>query len=71
MASRGCGRHQAESVPKDPTNFMDTQWEMAYAMREQAATAHQMMNKLRRQPEGGCEGNLNGPEVDLEYLKFT
>ena len=40
-------------------------------MREQAAVVHQMMNQLRRQPEGGQGENPNGPEVDLEYLKFA
>ena len=40
-------------------------------MREQAATAHQMMDQLGRQPEGGRRGNPNGPKVDLEYLKFA
>ena len=40
-------------------------------MREQAATTHQMMDQLGKQPKGGHEGNLNGPKVDLEYLKFS
>ena len=50
---------------------MDMLREMAYAMREQVATAHQMMDQLGRQPEGDHGGNPNGPEVDLEYLKFA
>ena len=45
--------------------------EMAYAMREQAATAHQMMDQLGKQPEVGHGGNPNGLGVDLEYLKFA
>ena len=40
-------------------------------MREQAAAMHQMMDHLGRQTEPDYRGNPNGPEVDLEYLKFT
>ena len=49
---------------------MDTMREMAYAMLEQVAAVHQMMDQLGRQPEVGHGGNPNGPGVDLEYLKF-
>ena len=49
---------------------MDTLRKMAYAMLEQAATVHQMMNQLGRQLEGGRGGNPNGPEVNLEYLNL-
>ena len=45
--------------------------EMAHAMREQAAIAHQMMDQLGKQPEVGHGGNPNGLRVDLEYLKFA
>ena len=45
--------------------------EMAYAMREQVAAAHQIMDQLGRKPDVGQGGNLNGLEVDLEYLKFA
>ena len=56
---------------EDSVDFMDKLWEMAYAMQEQAATAPQIMDQLGRQPEAGHEGNPNGSEVDLEYLKFA
>ena len=55
---------------EDPADFMGTMREMAYAMQEQAAIAHQMMDQLGRRPEVGDGGNPNGPEVDLEYLQF-
>ena len=71
MASRGRGRPRTVPTPEDPIDFMDTLWEMAYAMQEQAAVAHQMMDQLRRQPEGGHGGNQNDLEVDFEYLKFA
>ena len=71
MASQGHGGPRTIPTPEDPANFMDTLREMAYAMREQPATTHQMMDQLGRQPKGGCGGNPNGPEVDLEYLKFV
>ena len=29
------------------------------------------MDQLGRRPDAGHGGNLNGSEVDLEYLKFT
>ena len=45
--------------------------EMAYAMREQATAAHQMMDQLGSKPDVSQGGNLNGLEVDLEYLKFA
>ena len=50
---------------------MGTLREMAYAMREQATVAHQMMEQMGRKPEEGHGGNPNGAEVDLEYLKFA
>ena len=50
---------------------METMREMAYAMKEQAAAAYQMMDQLGIQPEVGHRGNPNGPGVDLEYLKFA
>ena len=56
---------------EEPTKFMDTIREMTYAIREQVATVHQMMDQLGRQPEAGLERNPNGPRVDLEYLKFA
>ena len=56
---------------EDPTDFLGMFWDMAYAMREQAATVHKMMDQLERQHEAGHGGNPNGPEVDLEYLKFA
>ena len=71
MASRGRGRPQAVPTPEGPSEFMDTLREMAYAMREQAAAAHQMMDQLGRQPGAGHGANQNGLGVDLEYLKFT
>ena len=56
---------------EESTKFMDTMWEMAYAMREQVVAAHQMMDQLGREPEVGHGRNPNGPRVDLEYLKFV
>ena len=56
---------------EESAEFIDTMQEIAYAMREQATAAHQMMDQLGRQPEVGHGGNPNGPGVDLEYLKFA
>ena len=39
-------------------------------MREHATTVNQMMDQLGRQRKEGHGGNPNGPENDLEYLKF-
>ena len=50
---------------------------MAYAMREQTAAAHQMMDQLGRQPEAGYGGNPHNPRnphgrgANLDYLKFA
>ena len=33
---------------EDPTDFMDTMREMAYAIREQSAAAQQMIDQLGR-----------------------
>ena len=71
MSSKGHGRPQTAPTPEDLADFMDTLWEMAYAMREQAAAAHQMMDQLGRQLGAGHGGNPNGLGVDLEYLKFA
>ena len=65
------GRPRARPAPEHPVDFIGTQWEIAYAMREQAVATHQMMDQLVRQPEEGHGGNPNGPEVDLNYLKFA
>ena len=51
--------------------IMGTLQEMAYMMREQVATAHQMMDQLGRQHKVGREGNPNGPKVNLEHLKLA
>ena len=48
---------------------MGTLREIAYAMREQAIAAHQMMEQMGQQPKKGHGGNSNRAEVDLEYLK--
>ena len=71
MASRGRGRPRTIPTPEDPADFMDTLREMAYAIREQAAVAHQMMDQLGRQLRASHGGNPNGPGLDLEYLKFA
>ena len=44
---------------------------MAYAMREQATAAYQMMEQMGRQPEESQGGNPNRAEINLEYLKFA
>ena len=41
MASGRRERPQVEPAPKDPPDFIGTQQEMAYAMREHAVAAHQ------------------------------
>ena len=71
MASGRRGRPRTEPAQEETTEFMNTMREMAYAMREQAAAATQMMGQLGRQPEVGPRGNPNGLGVDLEYLKFA
>ena len=71
MASGRRGRPQTTPIQDDPADFIDTMREMAYAMREQVATVHQMIEQLGRLPEAGLGGNPNGPGVDLEYLKFA
>ena len=53
MASSRRGRPRAESTPKDLADFLGTLREMAYAMREQAAVAHQIMDQLGRRPKPG------------------
>ena len=70
-ASSRRGRPWNQPAPEDPAELMGTLREMAYAMREQAVAAHKMMDQLGRQPEVNQGGNLNGPEVDLKYLKFA
>ena len=40
MAFGRHGRPRAELAPEDPTDFMGTLREMAYAMKEQATMAH-------------------------------
>ena len=70
MASRRHGRPRREPALDDPTDFMGTLREMAYTMREQVATAHQMMDQLGRQPEAGQGGNPKGLEV-CNLLNFS
>ena len=68
---------RAAPTREDLANFMDTMHEMAYAMREQAAATHQMMDQLDKWLEAGHGGNLHGlgnPHglgADLDYLKFA
>ena len=64
-------RVQEELAPKDLTEFICVLQEMAYAMKEQAAVAHQMMEEVGWQPKEGHGGNPNRAKVDLEYLKFA
>ena len=71
IASGRRGRPQAGPASEDPANFMCTLQAMAYAMREQATTAHQMMDQLGRQLEEGHGGNPNWPEVNFVRLKFV
>ena len=71
MASDRQGRARVVPTSEDPTDLMGTLWEMAYAIREEAAAMHQMMDRLGRQHEADQGGNSNGLEVDLEYLKFA
>ena len=47
MASERSGRPQREPAPEVPTNFMDTLQEMAYTMREQATTTHQIVEYMQ------------------------
>ena len=56
---------------EDRTDFMDTMRELAYAMLEQAATTHQMMDRLGRRLEAGHGGNPHGLGAYLYYLKFA
>ena len=71
MASGTLGRPRMTPTQEGPADFMNTLREMAYAMQEQAAVAHQMMDQLGRWPEAGHGENPNGREMDLEYLKFA
>ena len=71
MAAGRRGRPWVNIAPEDLADFMGTWREMAYAMREQAVAAHQMMDYLGRQSEASQGGNRNGLEVDLEYFKFV
>ena len=71
MVSGRHGRPQTKRTLEDPIDFMGTLQETAYVIREQVVVARQMMNQLGRQLEGVHEGNPNGPEIDLEYLKFV
>ena len=48
MASERRGRPHTTLAQEDPADFMDMMREMAHAMREQAATAHQMTDQLGR-----------------------
>ena len=64
------GRPQREPAHEDLEDIMGTYRAMAFAMREQAAATNRMMERLDRQREEGHGGNLDGVEVDLEYLKF-
>ena len=53
MASGRSGRPPSKLAFEGPADFTGTLQEMAYAMREQVAMAHQRMDKLRRQLGGG------------------
>ena len=69
MASRRYGRPHNE--PEGPEEVMGTLHKMVIAMREQATTAHRMMEWMEHRDEENPEGHNGGAEVDLEYLKFT
>ena len=71
MVSGSHGRPREEIAPEDREDIMGTFWAMALAIREQAVVANWMMEWLERQGEEGREGDPDGVEVDLEYLKFT
>ena len=71
MASGRNGRPRAKPALEDATDFMGMLREVAYEIREQVAVAHQMIDQLGRQLEGGQGGNPNGSEVDLDHLKFA
>ena len=71
MAFGRWGRPRIAPAQENPADFMDTMHEMAHAMREQAAAAHQMIDQLGRRPEAHHRGNPHGPGVDLDYLKFV
>ena len=71
VASGRRKRAREEPTPEDRIELMGTLQEMAYAMREQATTAHWMMDQIGRQLEEGHGGNPNRAEFDLEYLKFV
>ena len=45
--------------------------EMAAAMREQAAAAHRMMERMEQRDEENPKWHNRGAELDLEYLKFA
>ena len=57
--------------PEGLKEVMGTIREMAAAMREQAPTAHRMMERMEQRDEENPEGLNGGAEVDLEYLKFA
>ena len=64
------GRHEKaweEPTLEDPANLIGTLREMTYAMKEQAAAAHRMIEQIGKQLEEGHGGNPIGAEVDLEY----
>ena len=71
MASDRRDRPQTTPAQEDLADFMYTLGEMAYAIQEQAATTHQMMDQLGRRPKAGYGRNPNGLEANLEYLKFA
>ena len=70
MASGRWDRLWWKPAPEDLVDIMDTFHEMAYATREQAATANRMIESLERHVEGNLDENAGGTEVILEYLKF-
>ena len=69
MASGRRGRPRNE--PEGAEEVMGTLREMAATMREQAAAAHRMMERMEQRDEENPEGHNGGAEVDLEYLKFA
>ena len=69
MASRRRGRPHNE--PKGPKEVIGMLREMAATIREQAAAAHRMMERMEQRDEENLEGHNGGAEVDLKYLKFA
>ena len=67
MASGRRGRPRNE--PEGPEEVMGMLREMAAAMREQAAAAHRMMERMEQRDEENPEGHNGGAEVDVEYVK--